>query len=156
MELIVGENTYMSLDEANEIINSRYRSNSNIKKIWTELNDEDKTITILSVTERFDNRYMFYKGDKLSKDQKLQFPRVINNMTFECPFSIKHGLLLQAIREIEDEQSEEIQLKNKGVKSFADGTGAKIDFETTTKNKNQLDMYSDIWNKYFSEWSLLV
>ena len=64
--------------------------------------------------------------------------------------------MLQAIREIEDEQSEEIQLKNKGVKSFADGTGAKIDFETTTKNKNQLDMYSDIWNKYFSEWSLLV
>lgn len=158
MELIVGQNSYMTVAEADEIIASRFRSTSKEKQIWDSLNEIDKTIVIISTTEKYDNDNMSYKYNKAEINQHLQFPRMIDNGSIiECPEKIKVGLLIQAILDIEEDDSEEESLRKAGIKSFADGSGAKMElienFKTTHKNSIGID--KGIWKKYFDEYSTL-
>ena len=155
MELVIGKNTYFDVDEADEIVSSRFRKNSIERKTWDDLGDE-KSIVILYTTEKYDNSNMLYKGSKKDNKQNLQFPRIINNEEVDCPESIKVGLILQCLRDLVAENSEEEQLLKKGVKSFADGSGAKIEFSDTSTSKNKvIGIDKDIWSRYFSSWSMI-
>ena len=95
---------------------------------------------------------MMYKGVKKDTEQALQFPRIINNKEVECPEAIKAGLIVQCIKDLIADGSEEESLKNMGVKSFADGSGARIEFSDTA-TCNSLNIDNKIWKQYFSDWS---
>ncbi len=154
MELVVGQNSYMTVAEADEIIASRFISTSNERKLWNSLleEEEDKSILIITTTEKYDNNTMLYKGIKRDVEQALQFPRVIEGKIVECPETIKVGLIMQCIKDLVADSSEEESLKNMGVKSFADGSGARIEFSDTSTS-NALNIDNKIWKQYFSEWS---
>lgn len=159
MELVVGTNSYVTLDEANELINSRFMDTDPIRKTWDNLSDDNKKILIISTTEKYDNSNLLYKGYKIVNTQLLEFPRRDNyNKLIECPVKIKVGLLVQGIKEIIAQSSEEEQLQNMGVHSFSDGSGASVTFESDNnkKLKNNKGFYNDVWHTYFAEYSYLV
>lgn len=155
MGLIVGQNSYVTVAEADEIIASRFMSISNERKLWNSLSEEDKSILIVTTTEKYDNNSMLYKGIKKDVKQALQFPRIINSKLVDCPETIKAGLIMQCIKDLIADSSEEESLKNIGVKSFADGSGARIEFSDKA-TCNSLNIDNKIWRQYFSAWSLIA
>ena len=153
MELIIGQNSYMTVAEADEIVTSNFISTSTERKLWNSLDETDKAVIIVSTTTKYDSDSMCYIGYKDDENQRLQFPRVLNNgQIIECPDKIKTGLVVQAIKDLQTNNSEEAELILKGVTSFADGSGAKIEFSETSKN-SVCSLNKDIWNLYFRDFS---
>lgn len=66
-------NSYCTLDEAEEYINTYYTSNSAERVKWATLSEEDKIISLLSSARALNN--LRYKGQKKIKGQPLAFPR---------------------------------------------------------------------------------
>lgn len=166
MELIVGTNCYTDIEQANELIREYMLSTNPIRVMWESLQDNDKKTIILNTTMKYDNDAILYKGRKQSKDQSLQFPRIENcSDVVECPDRIKIGLLIQGIKELIAEQSESGDfsiLQSSGVKSFADGSGARIEFASANEMvgnnnvRNELGLYNSVFKTYFKQYTLYV
>ena len=166
MELIVGTNCYTDIEQANELISEYMLSTNPIRVMWNSLQDDDKKTIILNTTMKYDNDAILYKGRKQSKDQSLQFPRIENcSDVVECPERIKIGLLIQGIKELIAEQSESDDfsiLQSSGVKSFADGSGARIEFASANEMvgnsnvRNELGLYNSVFKTYFKQYTLYV
>lgn len=156
MELIVGQNSYMTVAEADELI-QYLPFNDNCRKLWESLENNEKTSVIISSTFMYDKDSMEYKGIKKNKEQNLQFPRIYNDNDIECPFDIKLGLLVIGLSDISSNDSEEESLRKAGIKSFADGSGAKMEFVENfkTTHVNSIGIDKDIWKKYFEKYSNL-
>ena len=156
MELIVNENSYMTLEEADNIIKTSFISSDIHRQYWENLSDEDKTTLILYNTEIIDTNTMLYKGNKLNVGQSMQFPRKdLYGNVIECPKRIKIGLMMQALRDAVISSNQETLLKNMGVETFKDGSGASITFDTSNNVKNKQNIYTDIWRRYFAEYSYI-
>lgn len=69
MELVVGENTYLTVDELDSIIASDFIIEN------LNLSVEEKEIGLINATSYFDVLFK-YKYQKLDNDQLLEFPRV--------------------------------------------------------------------------------
>ena len=80
-----------------------------------------------------------------------------NDNEIDCPFYVKLGLLILGLLDISSNDSEEESLRKSGVKSFADGSGAKIEFVENfkTTHVNSIGIDKDIWKKYFEKYSNL-
>ena len=156
MELIVGQNSYMTVAEADELI-QYLPFNDSCRKLWESLENNEKTSVIISSTFMYDKDSMEYKGIKKNKEQNLQFPRIYNDNEIECPFDIKLGLLVIGLSDISSNDSEEESLRKAGIKSFADGSGAKMEFVENfkTTHVNSVGIDKDIWKKYFEKYSNL-
>lgn len=156
MELIVGQNSYMTVAEADEIITSRFRSTSKERQLWNNLGD-DKAVVIMSATDKYDNDNILYKYKKVDAKQNLQFPRIDDNGNIiECPEEIKKGLLLQALIDIDEEDSEEIQMIKKGVTKYKI-KDSEVDYSSNASNinRNSFGFDNDIWNRYFSNFTII-
>lgn len=163
MTLVKGVNCYTDVAEANELIEAVFMSNDKERVYWESLSDEDKASIIYKNTLLYDNDDMYYKGYKQDKTQSLQFPRIIRNgEVMEVPQLVKIGLLLQGIKDcMYSSESDYSELKENGIKSFTDGTGAKIDFfgnsELSAINVKRADgMFSGIYELYFKPYTILV
>lgn len=161
MELKVGCNSYMTMDEVNEYINSNYASATPERKAWEALNDDDKAVTIIKSTRLVDRDSMLYVGRKVDKFQKMQFPRDVPSLcgvhTLNCPDEIKEGIILIALRELVYSDTEEMNMINKGIKSFSDGGGLSMSFNTSDSiiGKKVNGISIDIFNGYFAGYSLV-
>lgn len=158
MELIVGENSYMTLEEANDLIKQTFISKDNNRVFWDSLSDDDKITLIINNTELIDGNNMLYKGNKLNVGQLMQFPRKDRyGNVIECPKRIKIGLLMQALKDSVVNGRQETLLKDMGVETFKDGSGASITFTTSESSnlKNKQNIYKDVWQRYFSEYSYI-
>ena len=156
MELIVGQNSYMTVAEADEIVTSRFRSTSKERQLWNNIGD-DKAVVIMSATDKYDNDNILYKYKKADANQNLQFPRIDDNGNIiECPETIKVGLLIQAILDIEEDDSEEKQLVKNGITKYKI-KDAEVDFKDNAFNidKNSVGLNTEVWNRYFSMWSMI-
>lgn len=162
MSLVVGTNAYADVSEYDELISSRFMSSNPIRKYWETLNNSDKECLIVGSTLKYDNETMLYKGCKQSSEQSLQFPRIIKNSdVVECPDNIKLGIILQGCNDSMIEGTTEGEMLANGVKSFADGTGARIEFIDSSSSKGSAVKTSnginrDIWIHYFAQYSLIV
>ena len=156
MELLVGQNSYIELAEANDLI-QYLPFNDSCRKLWDSLNADEKTSVIISSTFMYDKDSMEYKGIKKNKEQNLQFPRIYNDTEIECPFDVKLGLLVTGLSDISKNSSEEESLRKAGIKSFADGSGAKMEFVENfkTTHENSVGIDKDIWKRYFEKYSNL-
>lgn len=72
-ELIVGSNTYVTLDEANEYIRTHFTTSSNERVVWDNTSDEDKIVYLVNSAESMNG--LKYKGRKKIPGQPLAFPR---------------------------------------------------------------------------------
>ena len=162
MSLVVGTNAYADVAEYDELISSRFMSNNTIRTFWESLSEGDKESLIVGSTLKYDNDSMLYKGYKQDKTQPLQFPRLIKvSDVVNCPDNVKLGILLQGCRDSMVEGTTEGEMMANGVKSFADGTGARIEFADSSKSsgsavKTSNGINRDIWIHYFADYSLMV
>ena len=69
MPLVVGENTYISLADAEAYFATRYNS-----ALWDAQDDPTKEVLLQSATRSTD-LYCVWSGEKTDEDQLLEFPR---------------------------------------------------------------------------------
>ena len=162
MGLVVGINAYADVNEYDRLINQNFPSFNPIRKFWDELTLEDKECLIVSGTYACDKDDFMYKDFKLEQDQPMQFPRINRYKDIiQCPDDIKIGIILNVLRDSMMQDDTETEMRSKGIKSFADGTGAKIELEYSSKaslsaTKNSSGFYNDIFDKYFKRYCDLI
>lgn len=160
MGIIVGTNSYIDVQEANQLITDNFMSTDPIRVFWESLSsNSDKESLILNSTRKYDRDSMCYKWFKQDVNQSLQFPRVdINKRVIDCPEDIKLGLLIQGIKEnMMNKYAEYQELKAQGVKSYKIKDASVEFFDTfqikdvdTTKLSN--GMFSGVYNQYFKDY----
>ena len=67
--IIVGDNSYVSLAEANTYFETRIKS-----EIWTTSNNDDKSKALITATKKID--YEDFYGSRETSTQLLKFPRI--------------------------------------------------------------------------------
>ena len=150
MSIEIGINSYMSLDEANEIMEEELLSNDSDLIAWKALSDTDKEKLIIIGTRLVDK--LPFLGIKYNDKIVLQWPRVMNNKEVECPRDIKIGLLKQVLRDYSNKDKNETKLQELGVKSYSI-KNASISFSDVNSNKLSNGVYKDIYLEYFSKWT---
>ena len=83
VELKLNINSYVTVEEADDYINTHYSDESPEYEKWfnSGLSDENKKRALINSTSSIDNLLRF-KGAKLNNAQSLQFPRRFNISTF--------------------------------------------------------------------------
>lgn len=164
MDLIVGQNCYTDIAEANELIDSYLSPTDPVRKYWDNIvEDDEKKSIILGTTHRFDRDSMCYKFFRFDSEQPLQFPRIdIYGKEYECPLDIKLGLLIQGIKtSISDKGSEYQELKAQGIKEYKIKDASvtffeHIDLKDIDTVKLSSGMYEIVYNTYFKDWVDLI
>lgn len=153
MELTVGTNSYMSLKEADTIVENELLDTSNEYKDWKSLSEENKTKLIVKGTRTVDS--IPFRGVKynISRVGELQWPRLINNELIECPPEIKLALLMQVLRDYKNDNSQEAKLQEMGVKSYSINK-ASISFGDKNSTKLDNGIYNDIYFGLLRKWVL--
>lgn len=156
----VGDNAYVTIEQANNLINKYLVSSDKRRVYWEHLSDSDKDVLIVSGTAKYDTQRFLFKGTKVDKGQQLQFPRMINGYRVEVPESVVYAYLLMSIIDgIQSSNASDINMEN--VKSFADGSGARIEYKDNSgleygNKKNVSGMLNDVFEKYIKEYTLIV
>jgi hypothetical protein len=163
MNLIVGENTYMTVEDANQLLSDFLVSSDPMKKYWDALSNDDKSVLIYSNTQKFDNDDMMYRWFKLDAEQPLQFPRIdINKKVIEVPNKIKLGLLINGIQTaMYSKDTDYTSLRDQGIRQYKI-KDASVEFFSSadmaggTLGKTSNGMYKSIFENYFKEFTVLV
>lgn len=118
MALVIGENSYITVEEATTIINSYMLPSDPLRVAWTAASNSDKEILLLQSCLQLER--LPYTGRKKDKTQSLSFPRQDGNMqpiklaqAFQAAFLTDYGQ--------QEEMSLRRQLQNAGVKSYKIG-----------------------------------
>lgn len=74
--LVVGVDSYVTLEEANKYVQDYFANDAAITSKWTALTDAAKESLLRQSTQAIDNLFKF-KGRKKKLSQPLQFPRII-------------------------------------------------------------------------------
>ena len=162
MQLIVGENSYMTLEQANQLVNDNYTSTDPEKEYWDSLSNNDKSVLIYRTTRELERPCFIWRGVRQDIHQNMQWPRIINKVVYDAPTQILLGILANIFNNNNIQQSEETRLKDTGVKTFKDGTGAMIEFFDNAKTNRYItkltdtDIYAFIYDQYFSDWTTTV
>lgn len=160
MGIVVGTNSYISVQDADQLIAEYFTSSNPIRVFWDNISESsDKESIILSSTKKFDRDSMSYKWFKQDVNQPLQFPRVdVHKNVIECPEDIKLGLLLQGIKtNMMDKYNEYQELKAQGVKSYKI-KDASVEFFDTFQTKDidtsmlSNGMYKLVYDQYFADY----
>ena len=151
MMLTVGVNSYMSLEEANTIIENELLDSDEEYTLWNSLSDENKEKLIVRGTRTVD--VIPFRGVKynISSVKDLQWPRLIDNELIECPDDIKLGLLVQVLRDYKNKSKQETNLLELGVTNYKI-KDASISLDTSKVNKLCNGIYNDIFDLYIRKW----
>ena len=151
MMLTVGVNSYMSLEEANTIIENELLDSDEEYTLWNSLSDENKEKLIVRGTRIVD--VIPFRGVKynISSVKDLQWPRLIDNELIECPDDIKLGLLVQVLRDYKNKSKQETNLLELGVTNYKI-KDASISLDPSKMNKLCNGIYNDIFDLYIRKW----
>lgn len=109
---------YVTLEEANEYIATRYTSTSPERQAWDALSDADKQVRLQTSADSIDS--MPYPGRKASTTQVGAFPRCPYNTV---PIQIKYAQIENAIGVVDEaEQSNAVmyqRMRTFGVSSYS-------------------------------------
>jgi len=151
----------ISVQDAEEIVARVYKTTDKERVYFDSLSTEDKEVVVFNMSQVIDTPAIRYKGKKLSRDQTSEFPRVINGVTVETPYKLKIAGVKQGLINELLMSSDYSELINSGVKSFADGGGAKVEFNTSTSTLpvmfrvNELGFNEKIYKQYVSEYTIV-
>lgn len=155
MQLIKGVNTYMTVEEADQLVSDCFMSDSEELKVWQGLSENDKSIMIFKGTKIAEG--LPFLGRQYPGYQQMRWPRYINLLYYDCPEDIKIGIIMQVLKEKIKHSTNEYQLRELGVKtysiknasiSFADSSSIGNGAGATLSN----GIYKDIYDEYFSKW----
>lgn len=118
MELVVGVNSYMSLDEVEDLIKTEACINNVVLDTWNNLNEELKNRVIVKNTQKLDKNSFGYRGRKVNLEQMMQYPRIDKGRLVECPNLLKRAIVAMMALDLEYSNSEEIAMIRKGIESY--------------------------------------
>lgn len=111
---------YVTLEEANEYIQTHYLSKDTLRQGWEELSDEDRTVLLNKSFQTIE--LLPFTGKKLSPDQSTVFPRWPCK---EVPAAIKWAQIENALAKSDASNEEDTQHYEKlwtyGVESYSIG-----------------------------------
>ena len=150
MALIVGVNSYLDIDEADELLNNNIYSDSVYLNSWNKLSDRDRQVLLIQSTSILEG--CVYLGSIKNSGQSLKFPRYINGVDVGTPDDIKLACILQGLKDIDIKNREEYKITENGIKSYTI-KGASITLRDAgnfgrTNNNIYNDIYSNYINKY--------
>lgn len=149
--IVVGSNSYLSLEEANKIINNEYFDTDDEYKIWSSLSEENKEKLLIKGTRVIDT--IPFRGIKVSgRVESLQFPREIHGEVIDCPYEVKVGLLVQALKTYANNGKQELKLQELGVKSYSINK-ASITFGDTNNTRMGNGIYNEVYD-IMKKWVL--
>ena len=153
MMLTVGVNSYMSLEEADAIIENELLDSDEEYTLWNSLSDKNKEKLIARGTRTVD--VIPFRGVKynINKVGELQWPRLINNELIECPPEVKVALIRQVLRDYKNSSKQETKLQEMGVKSYSINK-ASISFGDKNSTKLDNGIYNDIYFELLRKWVL--
>ena len=163
--LVVGENCYFDVAEANQMIENEFMPTEKKYIIWNGLSDNDKATIIYRNTKAFEMP-IWYKGCKIYNSNPLEWPRNIDSITVECPDDVKMGILMNGVMsllEADANSGDNYQsLINNGIKEYKI-KDASVTFEDDAKSLNEYaklsdndSIYKNIVTKYFNGWLKVV
>lgn len=161
-QLVVGENSFISLSEANDIMSDNYMSTSKELTWWNGLSDNDKSVVVISATNKLNNETLMWIGQRVDDNQSLAFPRldVRNGIEYDIDSTFKLGILKLVINDNETSTNEYAKLISAGVTSYKI-KDCSVSFDVgTLANKNlggfnKVGIPNDIFRTYFIKYSYL-
>lgn len=151
MELTVGVNSYMDLDEAKALLDEELFSDDEELLLWNTLGDDDKTKLIIKGTRLIDKLPFRGVRNTLYKTDVLSWPRIINYELVECPRDVKLGLLRQTLKDKINRSKHESKLIEMGVTSYK-VSEASISFGDKNISKLSNGIYTEIYDEYLHGW----
>lgn len=128
--LTVGTDTYITVEEADSIINGRYVSGDPNRERWEKLNEEDKEVFLRHACTLIEKAPL--RGQKYRSDQTLQFPRVRYGEKIppiEYPSEVKTVQAELALwlsdTTLQAERSKRLQLQAQGIRSVSMGSASE-------------------------------
>ena len=156
MEITVGKNSYLDIEEADTLLNEELFSDDAELIEWKALSNDDKAKILIRGTRKVDTLPFIGYKIKADSEQTLQWPRLIRNNLMDCPIYIKLGMLRQILREkISRSKSENKQMQNlidMGVKEYKI-KDSSISFSDKKVNIMSNEVYLDIYREYFAPWT---
>ena len=124
MALIVGTNTYLTVREADKLVESYFFEDEEARTQYENLSDEDKNALLYRGC--MDMQKLLYRGYKKDKSQKLAFPRV-NRGGYESDEDlVKLAQLLNSISFMQLDSNQlglkTSEMRRAGVKNFTLGS----------------------------------
>lgn len=116
--LTVGVDTYITVEEANEILTGCH--NGSLLEQWLSLSEKDKECYLRTATYRIE--CLPVVGYKHNASQRLQFPR---GMSSNIPYNVKLATAEEAISAIDKQLLQRISLQQQGVKSISLGSASE-------------------------------
>lgn len=125
-ELIVGVNTYVTVEEADAYVSTYYFSTDLIRTQWESLPSTDKEV-LLARSLIFMETLPF-AGAKASTSQELCFPR--RGMT-TVPEKVKRAQIVEALSDFDPEVIKYRAMRSNGVQSFTIGGLTEMFFKSS-------------------------
>ena len=149
---------YLTTKEANELASSI--CNNKQLELWNRLTEERKAYLLKEEAIKLDD--LPWLGMAVNRfESYTSWPRYLYGQIKECPDEIKEACLLGIIRDLEVENDSMLSniasLRDSGVSSYHI-KDASISFGTSSNsynsryNKNEYDIYSDIYTTYLRKY----
>lgn len=148
MGLEVGINSYITVDEADDIVSDIYYSTDKELELWGKLETKDKEVAIKRAT-RVINTLPFIGKKYIGSS--MPWPRWINYEYTECPYDVKAAVVAQALKDKMVKESEEYRLMDNNVKTYSI-KNASITFNTDKSNELSNGVYISVYQEYLEPW----
>ena len=159
--------SYISINDADNLIRELYLSSSDEYKLWDDLSTEDRQVLLNKYSMYLVGEDVFmWRGKKVDPAQELDFPRLYNKNTLVFNKMMSIGLITMMLSNEKSINSEFGKLRSENIKSFSDGGGMRVDFSTDSTVSSTLinncggccigGVPAEIFNKYFRSATYLV
>lgn len=124
MRLIVGTNTYVTINEADKIVEDYFVSDDELRIAYDNLDDENKSVILYKSC--IDMQRIMYRGHKKDSAQELAFPRVTRAGHESDSSLVKLAQVLNALSYMGSDTNQLTgrvnELKRNGVRAFSLGS----------------------------------
>lgn len=135
--LEVGINSFLTVEEADIIVQEELLTASSESKLWSLLSSNDKEVILKQGTR--DINSLNFKGTR-ANGSKLKFPRYINGVNVGIPYEVKVATVVNALMNNILKDSEQYNLMKLGVTSMSvGGNSVSLDRNTINNTRVQKD-----------------
>lgn len=160
--------SYMTVEQADNLVNELYISSDDEYKVWNDLSNGDKQVLLNRTSSKLvGENHFLWVGKKVDAAQELDFPRLYKGKTIIFDKLMMIGLLSILLRGEIEKSSDYKDMHREGIKRFSDGGGMSVEFSdkiSATATQSGLNgvvggingVPVDIFKQYFIDKSLIA
>ena len=155
MALVVGTNSYLSVEDADALVPLVYDENSEEYKSWQSMDNSQKEVLLLKATALTET--LPYLGSRVPGYQSMAWPRYVFGALYDVPDIVKQGIVAYGLKYYvlhNGANAEYTNLHEQGVRTYS-VSQASVSFrdDATSGGYNLKNgLYSDIFFTYFNKW----